>query len=167
MKRNKFTGILVSMFVGVMLVFSLVGCAQQGEVATDEETLARQYMSNVNQTMVDLSTKLDDFNEAVEDGDVVKMRTQADSALKELDTLSSLEAPEGLEEVKDGYVNGCNLLEDALNDYIDLYTDISTATDDYPFDYSTYDKRLSEIQKLYDDGVAELEAADQKALESE
>ncbi len=167
MKRKKFASVLMSIAIGTILIFSFSGCAQQSETATDEATQARQYMSNVNQTMVDLSNKLNDFNDAVADTDVVKMHTEADSAFKVLDSLSSLDAPEGYDEVKDGYVSGCDLLKDALNGYIDLYTDISSTTDGRSIDDSTYTERLSEIQKQYDDGVAKLQEADEKATELE
>ena len=49
--------------------------------------------------------------------------------------------------------------------YVDLYTEIESATEEEPFDYSTYDARLKEIQDKYDSGIDKLEEADKKANE--
>ena len=91
------------------------------------------------------------------------MRTQADNAFKVLDDLSSLEAPEPLKDVAAGYVDGANSLKDALNSYIQLYTEIDGATASEPFDWSTYDSRLQTIQDAYNAGIDKLKAADEAA----
>ncbi len=167
MKKSKIPVLIASLIVGVLLVTAFMGCSGQSDTEADKETETRQYMSTLNQTADELSGKLDDFIAAVSTGDVVTMRTTADSAFKTLDTLSSLEAPEDLTEVQEDYVSGCDMLKDSLNDYVTLYTEISNSTDEYPFDYSKFDERLSKIQKMYDDGIDELKAADLKAAELE
>ena len=110
-----------------------------------------------------LDSRLSDFVDAVSRGDVVTMRTQADNAFKVLDDLSSLEAPEPLKDVAAGYVDGANSLKDALNSYIQLYTEIDGATASEPFDWSTYDSRLQAIQDAYNAGIDKLKAADEAA----
>ena len=110
-----------------------------------------------------LDSRLSDFVDAVSRGDVVTMRTQADNAFKVLDDLSSLEAPEPLKDVAAGYVDGANSLKDALNSYIQLYTEIDGATTTDPFDWSTYDSRLQAIQDAYNAGIDKLKAADEAA----
>ena len=122
-------------------------------------------MSSVSTSIDELSERLGGFEDAVSRGDTVAMRTQADNAFKALDALSAIEAPEPLKDVQAGYVDGCNTLRDALNDYIALYTEIDSATEDHPFDYATYNDRLKGIQDKYNDGISKLEAADQKAAE--
>lgn len=141
---------------------ALSGCMQQTSAASEEQEANRSYMAQVNQKMDSLADKLDSFSEAVSRNDVVSMRTQADQAFKLIDEVSAIEAPEVLDEVKAGYVDGCTALEEALSDYIDLYTEMDAAGSG-SFDRSTYNERLSAIQKLYDEGVAKLEDADTKA----
>ena len=50
-------------------------------------------MTQVNQTMDDLKSRLESFTDAVSRGDVVGMRTQADSAFKAIDDLNNLNVP--------------------------------------------------------------------------
>lgn len=165
MIRNRLARVFSLAFAGVLMVMALGGCVQQDSTATDQQTESRQYMSTVNQTVEELSDRLASFEDAVSRGDAVSMRTQADNAFKTLDSLAAIEAPDELEEVQSGYVDGCNDLKEALNAYIDLYTEIDSATDEHPFDYSTYDERIAAIQDQYNSGISKLEAADQKATE--
>lgn len=144
---------------------ALTACMPQDSAASEEQEANRQYMAQVNQQMESLADKLEGFNDAVARGDVVSMRTQADNAFKAIDEMKDIEAPEVLADIKAGYVEGCESLEDALNAYISLYTEIEAASADRPFDYSSYDKRLADIQAQYDEGLAQLEETDEKAAE--
>ena len=127
----------------------------------------RAYMAEVNQIMDDLQSDLEAFNDAVSSDDLVSMRTQASQAFETIDQLESLEPTEDLEDVHEYYLAGCAYLEEALSLYIELYADIADATDDDPFDYSTYESRLQEIQDAYDSGIEQLEAGDTAAAEKE
>lgn len=151
--------------IGTVLAMALGGCMAQNNTANTQQTENRQYMSQVNQTLEDLTNRLDSFNQAVSNNDLVGMKTQAESAFKAIDDLSALEAPDALKDVQTAYVDGCNDLKDALNLYIGLYTEIENATEEEPFDYSTYDARLKEIQDKYDSGISKLEDGDKKANE--
>lgn len=140
----------------------LGGCMQQQTTPEQEaQSENRAYMSQVNQTMEDLQTRLSSFTDAVSRKDVVSMRTQAENAFKTLDSLSGQDAPDALKDVKGKYVSGCDSLKSALNDYITLYTEIESATTDNPFDWSTYDQRLASIKEAYDKGISELQSADE------
>ena len=154
---------LAALCVGALL--ALAGCAAPHNPATEAQTANRQYMAQVNQTMDDLSQKLEGFEDAVSRGDVVTMRTQADNAFKVLDSLAAIEAPEPLKEVQQDYVDGCASLKEALSGYVDLYTEVASATDEHPFDYATYDQRIKDIQGTYDQGIDQLKAADARAAE--
>ncbi|WP_165056052.1 MULTISPECIES: hypothetical protein [unclassified Adlercreutzia] len=165
MKHSKIARLLALTCVGILVAAALAGCAQQNNAANEQQTKSRQYMSSVNQTMEDLSSRLESFEDAVSRGDAVTMRTQADNAFKALDALAAIEVPEGLGDVQTGYVDGCNKLKEALNAYIELYTEIDSATEEHPFDYATYDDRIKSIQELYDEGVSLLEETDKKATE--
>ena len=79
MKRSmliKAVGVMCAAFV---VVAALAGCASQESAATKQQSENRQYMTQVNQTMEDLQSRLDGFTDAVSRGDLVpwrmKMRT--------------------------------------------------------------------------------------------
>lgn len=165
MKHTRFAKVLVAMFAGVLMVAALGGCAQQDTAATQQQSENRQYMTQVNQTMEDLQSRLDGFTDAVSRGDLVGMRTQADNAYKALDELGKLNVPDDLKDIQQEYVDGTNKLKDALNAYIELYTEIDSATEAQPFDYSTYDQRIADIKSQYDEGIGKLQSGDNKASE--
>lgn len=151
---------------GVLGVSVLGGCVtQQSSTVTEAQSENRAYMTQVNQTMETLKDRLTSFSDAVSRGDVVTMRTQADNAFKALDALSSQDAPDALKDVKQQYVDGCASLEAALSDYVTLYAEIDSATDEQPFDWSMYDQRIAAIQSSYDEGIAKLEAGDKTAAD--
>ena len=165
MKRTRFAKALVALCAVALMTVALGGCAQQDNQASQQQTENRQYMTQVNQVMEDLNSKLDSFTDAVSRGDVVGMRTQADNAYKAIDELNGLKPPEGLKEIQTEYVDGTGKLKEALNDYIELYTEIDSATEEQPFDWSSYDKRIDDIKKLYDEGIGKLQSGDNKASE--
>ena len=138
---------------------ALVACSDPASNAENPQQVNRAYMSKVNGLMDQLGEDLDSFVKAVSRGDLVNMRTQAENAYKTLDGLSELEAPEDLAEVKKAYVDGTSKLREALNGYIELYTDASADG----FDQSAYDRRLAEVQSKYDEGVKLLKQGDETA----
>ena len=142
----------------------LAGCESPATGATDQQQENRTYMTEVNLAMEDLNSRLASFDDAVTRGDAVTMRTQADNAFKAIDDLSAIDTPDAMKDLQEGYVEGCEKLKDALNSYIDLYTEIDSATEEHPFDYGTYDERLKEIQDTYNEGIDKLKAADEEAL---
>jgi len=144
---------------------ALTACATGGTATlTDEQKANRAYMSQANETMVELDGSLGSFIDAVSRGDVVNMKTQADNAYKTLDKLSELEAPESLADVQKKYDEGAQKLEEALDAYIQLYAEADKAGKN--FDWSRYDERIKEIQELYDSGVKALEEGDKAASEA-
>lgn len=149
-----------------LAIGALAGCTGQ-TAGSEQQDVNRQYLSQVNQVMDDLETSLASFTDAVSRNDVVGMQTQAENALSKLDSLDSIEAPEELSEVQQSYQDGTAQLREALSSYVALYTEISSATDAQPFDWSTYDARLAEIQEKYDAGIDALEAGDKAAAEVE
>ena len=165
MKHTRFAKVLVAMFAGVLMVAALGGCAQQDTAAAQQQSENRQYMTQVNQTMDDLKSRLESFTDAVSRGDVVGMRTQADNAFKAIDDLNNLNVHDALKDIQKEYVDGTADLKDALNSYIDLYTEIDSATEEQPFDYSTYDQRIQDIKSKYDEGIGKLQSGDNKASE--
>lgn len=165
MKSSSIRKIVVALCAGALLVAALAGCSSQNTAANQQQSDNRQYMTQVNQVMDDLSAKLTGFTDAVARKDVVSMRTQADNAFKSIDELNKLTVPDELKDIQQDYVDGATELKDALNSYINLYTEIDSATEAQPFDWTTYDKRLSDIKQKYDDGIAKLQDGDNKASE--
>ncbi len=150
--------------VVVLSLGLLAGCSSPaGKSATPEVQANRAYMSSVNGIMEDLGGQLELFVDAVSRNDIVNMRTQADNAYKVLDRLESLDVPDELSDIHEKYLEGSGKLREALDSYIALYTEMSGDS----FDWSTYDKRISEVQQLYDKGVKAFEAGDKTASEKE
>ena len=160
--------ILCAVCAFALAVFSLVGCsASQNSQVNEQQTANRQYMTQVNQKMDALTTRLSSFSDAVSRDDLVTMRTQADNAFKVIDEISSLDVPSDMKDIQEGYLDGCTDLKDALTAYIELYSDIEAATDAQPFDYSTYADRLQAIQDQYNAGIEKLKAGDESATGKE
>lgn len=156
----------VCLMVAFGVVFALAGCAAPQQPTSAETSNANsKYMAQVNQIVDELGTKLDSFEDAVSRDDVVSMRTQADGAFAALDKLNELQAPDDLKEIQEYYSDGCSSLKDALSAYIDLYTEVQSATEQQPFDYSTYDERLAQTQEAYNTGIETLKNGDQKVTE--
>lgn len=165
MKHTRFAKVFVALCAGVLMVAALGGCVQQDTAASKAQSENRQYMTQVNQSMEDLKGRLESFTDAVSRGDVVSMRTQADNAFKAIDDLNGITVPEAFNDVQKEYVDGTAALKEALNSYIDLYTEIDAATEEQPFDWSTYDKRIQDIKTKYDEGIGKLQSGDNKATE--
>lgn len=145
-----------------MLAVVLGGCAPSTSTsATEAQQANRAYMSQVNETMVELDESLGGFVDAVSRGDVVNMRTQADNAYKVLDKLAGIKAPDEMKGIRDNYVDGTTKLRTALDEYIDLFTKVSES--DGLFDEETFNARVAEIQSHYDEGVAALQKGDEAA----
>ncbi len=164
MKRKTAIRFITALCASVIALTALAGCTAQ-DTSASQQSENRQYMTQVNQVMEDLQSKLDNFTDAVSRGDVVSMRTQADNAFKAIDGLNSLSVPDDLKDIQQEYVDGTSDLKTALNNYIDLYTEIDSATEAEPFDWSTYDQRISDIKALYDEGIGKLQSGDNKATE--
>ena len=165
MNRSKMTRILAALCAAVLMVGMLVGCAgiEQNSEEAKAQAENRQFMSDVNAIMEERSQRFGSFNDAVSRGDVITMRTQADDAFKVLDNLESLEAPEVLQDVKQGYVDGSKQLKDALNAYIALYTDLAANPSAVSTD--AYKERLASIQDTYDQAVEKLKSTDEAATQ--
>lgn len=164
MKRTMLTRLLAVACGAALALGMLAGCMSPNTGATDQQQANRTYMTQVNLAMEDLNERLASFDDAVARGDAVTMRTQADNAFSAIDDLAAIDTPEAMKGLQQNYVDGCNTLKGALNDYVDLYTEISSATEEHPFDYSTYDERIKAVQDAYNQGIDQLKAADEEAL---
>ena len=155
---------IIAVASALILVLALASCVPSSDSSNDAQKANRAYMSQVNETMNSLSAALSSFVDAVSRDDLVNMRAQADNAYKLLDKLDALEAPDGLSDIKESYVEGSSKLKEALDEYIALYSEAKTSES---FDWSKFDKRIAEIQSLYDQGIAALEKGDAVAAAKE
>lgn len=155
--------------LGLCLVFCLslvlAGCMQPTSNTNQNDSVSanRQYMSSVNQAVSELSDRLQGFEDAVSRGDAVTMRTQADDAFKALDVLSTIEVPDDMKELNEGYQQACDKLEEALDEYVEVYSEISSSKDG--FDVASVQGKIDEIQSKYNEGIDLLESTDKKATE--
>lgn len=155
---------IIAVASALVLMLALASCMPAADSTSDAQKANRAYMSQINETMNSLASSLGTFVEAVSRDDLVNMRAQADNAYKQLDKLDALEAPDGLDDIKDCYVEGSSKLRQALDEYIALYTEAKSSDS---FDWSKFDKRMAEIQSLYDQGIAALEKGDAVAAAKE
>lgn len=166
-KRSLIT--IITFALAAACALALAGCStsQQSLQQQDEDqvTLNRQYMSDLNQNVQELSERLEDFVDAVGHGDVVTMQSQADNAFKVITTIESLQAPDDLEELKEGYTQACEKLRDALNEYITLYAEITGEAGGNSFNDAAYAERINSIQQKYNEAIAQLESTDNTATE--
>lgn len=142
----------------------LGGCVAQstGQSSSDDQASQnRQYMAQLNQQMGNLQTVMNDFQTAVSQKNVVSMKAQATAADKIIDGVKNTDATDRLSDVKNGYVDGLCTLQDAMNSYVDLYSDAQNGT----VDSASYATRLQGIQNAYDQGVSKLKAADDKVTQ--
>ena len=157
MRKRTIARVLAVALGAALALGTLAGCQSPATGATDQQQANRTYMTKLN-------TRLGEFDEAVAQESVVNMRNKANSAFEAIDALAAIDTPDAMKDLQTNYVDGCNKLKDALNSYIDLYTEISSATEEAPFDFSAYDGRVKEIQDAYNEGIDKLKAADEEAL---
>lgn len=141
------------------MVCALAGCSAAQSQTPDEQAASqnRQYMATLNQQMDDLQTTMDDFQKAVSEKDVVSMQAKANDVDKIIDSVKNTDPTDRLKTVKDDYVDALCTLDDAMNAYVSLYTDVQNgAVDD-----ATYQQRLTDVQNSYNDGMTKLQGADQ------
>ena len=140
------------------LLGALAGCnVQSAGMSTDEHAVEnRQYMALLNTKTGELDEVLTQFQTAIAAGDTVGMKAAATEASKIVDSISNSEPTESLVEVKDAYVAGLTDINTAMNDYADLYTQVSAGT----LDQSGFDRKLKIVQASYDQAVGKLTAAD-------
>lgn len=147
-----------------VLAVVLAACTAPQTTSSQEDSVTanRQYMSSLSQMSDDLAAKLEGFSDAVSRNDTVGMRTQADNAFQVIEQMRQEDAPDDLKELRDGYLEACEGLEDALSSYIELYDNVVSSQ---PMDQAAYADRIKDIQDSYDAAVAKLTETDQKATE--
>lgn len=162
-KRKGLLLAALALCFGAILILS--SCASTTNAEEEEASTNREYMSRVSRIMDDLTAELEGFSDAVAQGNFVSLRTQAEGASKVIDEFDKIEVPDNLKDIHSEYVAGGKDLRDALSDYIELSSEIESATEEQPFDFDSYDDKLEDIQKKYQSGIDHLKEADKKATE--
>jgi hypothetical protein len=132
--------------------------------AQTSTTSSKQYMADMNQKAADLNDRLASFVDAVSREDTVSMRIQADSAQEVIDQMTALEAPDEISQIKADYDDGVVKLKEAMDSYIELYTEIAQAKSDGGYDDSSYSQKLTDVQSLYNEGIELIKKADADAV---
>ena len=150
--------IAIAAFAAALVLAS--GCT--AAVQHGQETPAqkhRGFMSQVNSYMDDFGKNMETFSEAVAKNDIVAIKMASEKAFKIQDQINSIDAPDDLSDVKQKYCDGIKKVEEALSDYIKLYSDSTTPS----FDQTTYNERIEAIQKKYNEGADLLKEGDETA----
>lgn len=152
------------------LVFVLMLCLSLGLVlsacsssessgSTDRASQNRNYMSQLNTGIDELRLELENFAELATTGDVVAMRTAADSAQSIVERLRTLSVPEDMNGISEAYLAGCDDLQQALNDYVQLYGE----SQNEGLSVDAFNDRLATVRSLYDTGMEHLQEGDDLA----
>lgn len=157
--------IILALTLCVTCLTLLVGCSSNSAQSDDPQTQNRQYMASVSQIMNDINTQMEDFSDAIKDGEIISLSSQLNTVSSKIDDLKALKVPDAMKDIHSSYVKGAEELKAALDGYVSLYQDIKAPASG-SFDYSTYTSRLDEVQKHYDAGVEALKDADKKASEA-
>lgn len=161
MKTKKLLAIVAVVFC-MALMGALAGCGstdQASSSSSDGASANRDYMSNANTIIEQLQDNLNDFSDAVSDDNLVSMKAAAKKAYQSIDRFKQLKPTDTLKPVHTEYVKGCDDLKDALEQYIDLFSDQkkSKLTD------QQYKDRLKKVQDKYNSGMDHLKEGDKKA----
>ncbi len=143
------------------LSISVYACAPNEQAQSQKEN--RAYMSQLNTEMDGLKERLTEFDTAVEQGNIITIKTKAGSALKSIEAIEALTPPDSLKNIHKQYVAGCTDLESALTAYVDLYAKVSDQSDE-SYNREDYPNDIKEIQDLYNKGIQELKDADSAAI---
>ena len=148
--------------IGALCLVALAGCSGNSNAQADAQTQNRQYMSSVNTIMETLKGNMDEFSQAVKDGEVVSLSSQLSAVDTCVSDLEKVSVPDAMKDIQTSYLDGAKELQTALKDYVQLYEDVK-APEKGSYSYSDYDSRLADIQKHYDEGIKKLQDADSKA----
>ena len=162
MTKKRFAKLIVCLCVSALALCMLIGCANQSQSPEQQQQVAnRAYMSSINKIASELQDELNGLSASITAGDKVTISSKAKDALAVLDKLDKLEVPEALADVHEHFSAGCASLREALQGYVDLYAGGSSVSE------ASYSARLSQIQELYNAGIAELKLADETAAGKE
>lgn len=155
--KTKFFGLIAC---ACALVFALTGCVSAGDNNPDNSSPAaqnRQYMSQLNQKMDSLQDTMNQFQDALGKRDTVTMRAKAQDVSKIVQDVNNTDAPDKLNDVKNEYAEGLSTLEQALNSYVDLYTEQQNGQ----ITQDQFNDQAKKIQDTYNQGADQLKSADQ------
>jgi hypothetical protein len=133
----------------ILALSSCSGYAMQENTTAKAQQQNRNYMSQVHVIVEDISSDLQDFNDALGQDNEVKMQNALSSVNAHIEKLEAIEAPSVLDEIHTKYVEGTQALEDALESYVKYYSSEEKDA-----------SALETIQQTYSSGIDLLEEAD-------
>lgn len=74
--------------------------------------------------MNDINTQMEDFSDAIKDGEIISLSSQLNTVSSKIDDLKALKVPDAMKDIHSSYVKGAEELKAALDGYVSLYQDI-------------------------------------------
>ena len=159
MSKTSIKNILIAAIIALLCAFALCSCKGVSALNSPENAAKAQsavYFASVNQIVNDLKAELGDFSTLVKNKDTNAMKEKLDSAQKLIDELKSVDVPQNCEDVQQAYLDGFIQMQQALSNYINIYTDFINGS----IDNSVLNTRVADVQKSYNQGLELLSKAD-------
>ena len=156
--------IIVVLSVSLVMAFGLSACGKSSapENSNDKEKQQTSaYMSSLHIFTNEFKNLLNDFQGDIKDKKVDSMKDKLSRTDKAIDEFGHIEVPEQCKEVHQMYTDAFNKLQQALKDYVNLYSEI----DDNNYESSQFKTKVEPIKTAYNEGVELLKQADKKSSE--
>ena len=145
-------------------VFTLAGCSQFGlpaTVADAEKAATSAYFAEVNTVVNEFKTTIGDFSSDVKEKKVDSLKDKVDACDKLVTQFSKLDVPKNCEDVHKLYTDGLVQMQQALSNYVQIYTDFVNGS----IDNSVLNQRVADVQSSYNQGLELLSQADKLAAQ--
>lgn len=157
--------ITLAIFAGIVLVLTIGLCACKGfgslNPADIEKAKTTAYFGEVNTIAKEFNNVLSDFQSDVKDKNVDAMQNKLKESQSLIDQFNKIEVPENCTEIQKNYSDAFLQLQQALSDYVNIYTDFVNGQ----IDNSVLNERVANVQKSYNQGIELLNKADKMAAE--
>lgn len=168
MNQRSFKKIVTALSVFTLSCFLVIAamcicsCDKIGMNVSDVEKAATNaYFSEVTSLSRDLTSSLADFQADVKEKNIDAMKDKLEKTQSIIDDFNKLDVPQNCEDVQKDYLDGFIQLQNALSNYVQIYSDFINGT----IDNSVLQERVAEVQKSYNEGLALLRQADKLASE--
>ena len=164
MTKTSIRNILITAIAALLCAFTLCSCGPISNMTNADNAQKTQtaiYYSTLYQITNDLKAELGDFNTLVKNKDTNAMKEKLNNSQKLIDQLKDIDVPQGCEEVQQNYLDAFVQMQEALSNYINVYTDFINGS----IDNSVLNTRVADIQKSYTQGLDLLVKADSLAAQ--
>lgn len=154
--------ILATSVLGFGAVIMLSGCNNFNPLAANGNAQKAEnsaYFAQVNSISSDFKNILSDFSTCVKDKNVDEMKNKVENAQKAIDDFNKIDTPKSCKEIQKAYSDGYLQLQQALSDYVTVYSDYINGQ----MDANVLNERVASVQKSYNEGLELLKKADKLA----